>query len=61
MTPPPTKYEAFVAKYGKGTRHRALSPEQLAPEIYELLQAEGIASFMDGFLWTLDPNEYAVV
>lgn len=62
---PITEYNKFTSKYGLGQKFEEIKESDLLPlkslllnEIYELLSLEGISSFMNGFLWTLNPSEH---
>lgn len=59
------QFPAFHGRFGDGIRHGEIPEASLAklkshlPEsIYALLQNDGVSSYMDGFLWTLDPEDY---
>ena len=59
------KYEVFFEKYGNGKKHMSIDDtslkkykESLPDDIYSLLEEEGISSYMDNFLWTLNPDDY---
>jgi hypothetical protein len=59
-------YTEFTEMYGKGLFHKSIDVAEineydqflLTPEIINLLAKEGISSYGNGFIWTLDPNEY---
>ncbi len=59
-------YTEFTETYGEGIFYQAIDISQineydqflLTPEILNLLKKEGISSYGNGFIWTLDPNEY---
>lgn len=60
-------YSKFTKKYGSGTFHHPIDISKISdydqfwmlPEILELLDRVGVSSYMDGFLWTLNPVDYA--
>jgi len=59
------QYETFYNKYGEGVKHDNLNvdslkkyKDKLPNDIYQLLEQDGISSYMNDFLWTLNPDDY---
>jgi hypothetical protein len=60
------KFKAFNEKFGEGKRYEPIDLSNMSeydnylfiPELKELLQNEGVSSYMDGFFWTLNPLDY---
>ncbi|GAA0876048.1 hypothetical protein GCM10009118_24580 [Wandonia haliotis] len=60
------QYINFTTKFGEGIKHQnvdiaAISEYDqylLTNEVVEILSEEGISSYGDGFIWTLNPNDY---
>ncbi len=60
------KYKKFIAKYKEVIKYESIKINDLEEykdglpfEIFEVLREEGISNFMNGFLWTINPKEYA--
>lgn len=61
-----SKYKDFVGEYGSGipqhkidiTRLSEYDQYCLTPEVCNFLKEEGVSSFRNGYLWTLDPEDY---
>jgi len=61
------QFEKFIKKYGEGKFIKEFDlkvidhiKDLFIPEIYTLLKRNGVHNYMDGFIWTLNPNDYIV-
>ncbi|MEZ4778649.1 MAG: DUF1851 domain-containing protein [Flavobacteriaceae bacterium] len=59
------QFNTFIEKFGQGSKIREVDTSKIEklqpnalPEIITLLKEDGVSSYMNGFFWTLDPNEY---
>ena len=60
------QYSKFIKQYGKGIKYSEIDTAKIddydrfwmIPEVIEFLAAEGVSSYINGYLWTLDPTEY---
>lgn len=63
------KYSRFVEKFGKGIRYSDILISEIneydqflmIDEILDFLSTEGISSYNEGYLWTLNPNDFTEV
>ena len=60
------QYTKFTEKYGKGVKYQEIDISTiseydqylLTSELVEILTEEGISSYGNGLIWTLNPNDY---